>query len=109
MKIAIDFFVSLAAAAVFFLTQNYLLSWSRPWDIVATAVVFIVSLGLALRFNKNASSAAITAEGVMSGNRVQEDMKASIEGSSASRPTAKVLSGNTVGGNADFKIKDSDL
>jgi len=109
MNVAMNFFVSLAAAAVFFVLQNYLLNWSRPWDIIATAVVFTVSLGLALRFNQNASSAAGTAEGVMSGNKVAKDMKASIEGSSAARSAANVMSGNAVGGNADFKIKDSNL
>ena len=109
MTVLVGVLASLAAAAVFFFIEPYLLELDQSWRLVGTVVVFVASAGLAMFFHKKSSGEKPDGSAIISDNVVKKDMTAKISGLETTQPANKVLSGNKVSGNADFEIKDSKL
>jgi|CXWL01.1.fsa_nt_gi hypothetical protein len=109
IRIGIAIFSGLAASSLFFPIRKYLLEWSYPWDLVSTAAVFVVAMGLAAFFANRDSAVAKTVRSLMSGNTVKGTMTGKIDGLETKESPAEVLSGNDIKGDANFQIKNTKL
>ncbi len=110
MGIWVGIFISVAAAALFFFVEPYLLRLDTLWRLVGTAGVFLVSTALAVYLSRKDSASAVGSGSVLSGNEIRRGLKARIEGTELSEsPTGRILSGNKIGGDADVDIKNSKL
>lgn len=109
MAILVGILISLAAATAFFFIEPYLLELDQSWRLAGTAVVFVTSAGLAMLFHKKRAGEKPGGTDIISDNEVEKDMTAKVNGLETTQPATKVISGNKVGGNADFEIKNSKL
>jgi len=107
VKLGREIGVAIAASAIFFGIERYLLNWPYPWDLVSLAVVFAVSIAVAFLYPKKDGDGAKPSVRIMSGNEVTGDMTGRIDGLETKGPSSETLSDNTVGGNANFEIKNS--
>ncbi|MDT8758036.1 hypothetical protein MZO42_04945 [Sphingomonas psychrotolerans] len=75
-----------------------------------TAIIFVMSIGLALYLNRRISNRSDTRGSLLSDNETGKRLKARIEDVDLSQPSgSRVASGNKVGGSADIEIKNSRL
>jgi hypothetical protein len=110
MGIWIGILGSVAAAALFFIIEPYLLATEQPWRVVGTAGVFLISTALALLLRKREVAQEKSGGGILSDNDVGNAMNARVEDTELTGTSKnKVLSGNKIGGSADFEIKNSKL
>lgn len=109
MAVLVGILISLAAATAFFFIEPYLTELDQLWRLVGTVVVFVIFAGLAMLFHKKSPGEKSEGTDIISDNEVEKDMTAKINGLETKQSATKVLSGNKVGGNADFEIKNSKL
>ena len=108
MGVSVGILISIAAAAVFFFIEPHLLALAQPWRLFATACVFLISTGLAVYLGKKAAAKIEGETAILSDNEVKKRMTAKVDNLEVSPgATDKLLSGNKVGGDANFEIKNS--
>lgn len=107
MGVSVGILTSVAASAAFYLIEPHVLALVQPWKAVAVLAVFILSSGIALYLNRRSAAEDSGDRSIMSGNQVERDMTAKIDATEVAQPANKVMSGNIVGGSANFDIKDS--
>lgn len=105
MRVWVDILIGVAASAVFFVIQPYLVTLPYPWNLLSAAFIFALSTGIAFLFDRSRNKGPAE---VMSGNSVDRNMDAKIDGTDLTG-SATVLSGNKVGGDASFEIKNTRL
>jgi hypothetical protein len=105
MGIWIGVAVGVAGAAVFFLVETFLFQLDPWWRAGGGLVVFLISIATAFLLQKLAPSE----RGVLSDNMVAKDMTATVENLQTTNPTNRLLSGNKVGGKANFEVKNTKL
>ncbi len=86
MRVWIDIMIAVAAAAVFFLIEKYLLEWPYPWNVISSISVFVVAAALAFILRRKNADETKRGANIMSNNDVQKDMNASIDGGKATQP-----------------------
>jgi hypothetical protein len=110
MGALVGILTSIAASAIFFLVEPRLLAMGEPWRLIATAVVFLISAGLALYLCRRTPDQAGAHASMLSDNEIGKGLKARIEEVDLPHSSgSRIASGNKVGGSAHIEIKNSTL
>lgn len=98
-----------SGSCVFFL-EPYLFTLTPVWRLIGTAGIFLFSAGLAIYLQRSSAGKTKVPAALLSDNEVKKSMTATIDGLEVTPGAAeKVLSGNKVGGDAIFDIKNSRI
>lgn len=109
MNIRASIFVGVAASALFYLIQKYLLGWPYPWDIISTAAVLLAAALLAALLTRAPSNAPKEGTSILSNIETGKGMNATIDGLETREPPDKILSNLNVEGDAEFEIKNTKI